>query len=81
LVVDIGAPPDAVKAVSPDAFENDPALWRAALPGPKNCSNKYGQGHALSSGGYPMTAAARMASRAAARIGARSRGRSGLNAK
>ena len=32
--------------------------------------NKYSRGHALLYGGYPMTGAARMAARAAARIGA-----------
>ena len=69
-VTDIGAPPGVVESVAPDAFENDPALWRDGLPRLKAGGNKYGRGHALISGGYPMTGAARMAARAAARIGA-----------
>ena len=69
-VADIGAQPGVVEAVAPDAFENDPALWLGALPRAAAGGNKYGRGHALISGGYPMTGAARMAARAAARIGA-----------
>src|SRR6202034_4822273 len=47
-----------------------PAVWRADLPRAKSAGNKYSRGHALLCGGYPMTGAARMAARAAARIGA-----------
>ncbi len=49
---------------------NDPALWRHALPVLKGDSHKYRRGHALIWGGYPMTGAARLAARAAARMGA-----------
>ena len=51
-------------------FENDPGLWISALPRPQDGGNKYTRGHALILGGYPMTGAARMAARAAARVGA-----------
>src|SRR6202034_3032226 len=47
-----------------------PAVWRADLPRAKSAGNKYSRGHALVCGGYPMTGAARMAARAAARVGA-----------
>ena len=70
IVADIGAPPSVLQAVAPDSFENDPALWFEALPRARADGNKYGRGHALISGGYPMTGAARMAARAAARAGA-----------
>lgn len=53
-----------------DTFENDPGLWLAELPRPGKNGNKYTRGHALISGGYPTTGAARMAARAAARAGA-----------
>jgi NAD(P)H-hydrate epimerase len=70
VVADIGTPASVFEQVRPDTFENDPALWAAALPTPKAAGNKYSRGHALLSGGYPITGAARMAARAAARIGA-----------
>lgn len=54
----------------PTALSNDPSLWLAELPGPLDTSNKYTRGHALIFGGYPMTGAARLAARAAARSGA-----------
>ncbi len=49
---------------------NDPAIWRHALPVPGADAHKYDRGHALIVGGYPMTGAARLAARAAARAGA-----------
>ncbi|WP_376984898.1 NAD(P)H-hydrate dehydratase [Bosea sp. R86505] len=70
VVADIGTPLAVLTTIRPDTFENDPALWLAQLPRPGSGSNKYLRGHALISGGYPMTGAARMAARAAARIGA-----------
>ncbi len=70
VVADIGIPETVLDAISPDAFENDPCLWRAELPRPQDGGNKYTRGHALIAGGYPMTGAARMAARAAARAGA-----------
>jgi NAD(P)H-hydrate epimerase len=70
VVADIGIPPSVLAQIVPDTFENDPGLWVAALPRPHEGGNKYARGHALISGGYPMTGAARMAARAAARAGA-----------
>jgi hydroxyethylthiazole kinase-like uncharacterized protein yjeF len=70
VVADIGTPASVLEQILPDTFENDPRLWLAALPRPHDVANKYTRGHALISGGYPMTGAARMAARAAARTGA-----------
>ena len=70
VVADIGTPSAAIAAVEPDTFENGPPLWIDDLPQPHVGSNKYTRGHALISGGYPITGAARMAARAAARAGA-----------
>jgi len=70
VVADIGTPSSALAQIVPDTFENDPALWLSELPRPHEGGNKYTRGHALISGGYPMTGAARMAARAAARAGA-----------
>jgi NAD(P)H-hydrate epimerase len=70
VVADIGTPSSVLDSIVPNSFENDPALWLDLLPQPKDGGNKYTRGHALISGGYPMTGAARMAGRAAARAGA-----------
>jgi NAD(P)H-hydrate epimerase len=70
IVADIGIPNSVLDQISPDTFENDPRLWIAALPQLLDDGNKYTRGHALISGGYPTTGAARMAARAAARAGA-----------
>jgi NAD(P)H-hydrate epimerase len=70
VVADIGIPPAVLDSLSIDTWENDPGLWRAHLPRATSSGNKYTRGHALLCGGYPMTGAARMAARAAARIGA-----------
>jgi NAD(P)H-hydrate epimerase len=70
VVTDIGTPPSVLDTILPNTFENDPALWLSQLPQTSDGGNKYTRGHALISGGYPMTGAARMAARAAARAGA-----------
>jgi hydroxyethylthiazole kinase-like uncharacterized protein yjeF len=70
VVADIGIAPAAFDLLTIDTWENDPCLWRAELPRAKFSGNKYSRGHALLCGGYPLTGAARMAARAAARIGA-----------
>ena len=70
VVADIGTPPSALEQVAPDTFENGPELWLGELPRPDGASNKYTRGHALISGGYPITGASRLAARAAARAGA-----------
>ncbi len=70
VVADIGIPSSVLEQISPNTFENDPCLWIGNLPRLQDGGNKYSRGHALISGGYPMTGAARMAARAAARAGA-----------
>jgi len=70
VVADIGTPPAVLERIVPNTFENAPGLWLADLPRPQDEGNKYTRGHALISGGYPMTGAARMAARAAGRVGA-----------
>ncbi len=70
IVTDIGTPTSVFEQVAPNTFENDPALWLADLPVTSDDGNKHTRGHALIFGGYPMTGAARMAARAAARTGA-----------
>jgi hydroxyethylthiazole kinase-like uncharacterized protein yjeF len=70
VVADIGIPAIVFDSPAIDTWENDPSLWRAALPRVKSSGNKYSRGSALLCGGYPMTGAVRMAARAAARVGA-----------
>jgi NAD(P)H-hydrate epimerase len=70
VVADIGTPLSVLDEILPATFENDPGLWLADLPKLNNSGNKYTRGHALISGGYPITGAARLAARAAARAGA-----------
>ncbi len=70
VVADVGIPSNVLEQMAPTAFENDAGLWAEALPGLRRDGNKYTRGHALISGGATMTGAARMAARAAARVGA-----------
>jgi NAD(P)H-hydrate epimerase len=70
VVADIGTPSSVLDGIAVDTWENDPALWQRELPRPTSGGNKYSRGHALLVGGYPMTGAARMAARGAARAGA-----------
>ncbi|MDP9084142.1 MAG: NAD(P)H-hydrate dehydratase [Pseudomonadota bacterium] len=70
VVADIGICSAVLDSLSIRTWENDPSLWLANLPLAQVCGNKYSRGHALLCGGYPMTGAARMAARAAARMGA-----------
>jgi len=70
VVADIGTPDRVLESIAVDACENTPELWREYLPTLAAHGNKYTRGHALICGGYPMTGAARMAARAAARMGA-----------
>ncbi len=51
-------------------MQNAPALWLSQFPVPKREGHKYDRGHALIYGGAIMTGAARLAARAAQRIGA-----------
>lgn len=70
VVADIGIPDAVLASLSVDTWENHPDLWRAELPLAQSSGNKYTRGHALLCGGHPITGAARMAARAAARMGA-----------
>ncbi|MDP9091128.1 MAG: NAD(P)H-hydrate dehydratase [Pseudomonadota bacterium] len=70
VVADIGMPHAVISSLALDTWENAPALWREKLPQLQAAANKYSRGHALLYGGYPMTGAARLAARAAARMGA-----------
>jgi hydroxyethylthiazole kinase-like uncharacterized protein yjeF len=70
VVAEIGIPPAVLNSLRLDTWENTPALWRTHLPQLRASGNKYSRGHALLYGGYPMTGAARLAARAAARSGA-----------
>ena len=56
--------------ITPKTFENGPALWLARYPWPRPAGHKYSRGHALVLGGAVMTGAARLAARAAQRVGA-----------
>lgn len=50
------------------SLRNDPSLWK--IPTLDIDANKYTRGHVMVYGGYPMTGAARLAARTAARSGA-----------
>ena len=66
VVSDIGIPPEAASTA---LHENTPALWR--YPWPEAEGHKYTRGHCVVvSGGAANTGAARLAARAALRVGA-----------
>ena len=69
-VADIGISPAVLEKIAPQLSENHPSLWGAILPVPSFDGHKYQRGMALVSGGVEMTGAARLAARAALRIGA-----------
>jgi hydroxyethylthiazole kinase-like uncharacterized protein yjeF len=70
VVAAIGIPAGVLDTIVPRTFENAPSLWLDAFPWPRADGHKYSRGHALVAGGAVMTGAARLAARAAARIGA-----------
>lgn len=70
VVADIGISDRVLPQIAARTFENGPALWQSALPRPPVTGNKFSRGHALIRGGYPLTGAARLAARGAARVGA-----------
>ncbi|HEV2551558.1 MAG TPA: NAD(P)H-hydrate dehydratase [Stellaceae bacterium] len=70
VVADIAIPAEVLEAIAPKTYENAPALWRDAYPWPALDTHKYRRGHVLVAGGEVMTGAARLAARAAARMGA-----------
>ena len=68
-VVKIGLLPEVLEP-PPGTWENTPSLWRHAMSPLAAVGHKYDRGHAIVLGGYPVTGAARLAARAAARVGA-----------
>src|SRR4029077_15017916 len=70
LVAPIGIPDAVLDVVGPAVAANHPDWWRGAFPWRSAESHKYTRGHALVAGGAVMTGAARLAARAAARLGA-----------
>ena len=70
VVEQIGIPDSVLDRIAPDTVENAPDWWLGAFPRPSLETHKYARGHALVAGGAVMTGAARLAARAAARLGA-----------
>jgi len=69
-VADIGIPDSVLAEIAPTTWENGPALWAARFSWRRPADHKYSFGHALISGGGEVTGAARLAARAALRVGA-----------
>ncbi len=70
-VADIGIPEVALETIRPRIFENTPELWGPAFPWPDPLGHKYDRGDAvIVSGPAHATGAARLAARAALRVGA-----------
>jgi len=70
-LVDIGIPGDILARSFGGLFANEPRLWLDRFPRPDGGIHKYGRGHALVlSGPATRTGAARLAARAALRVGA-----------
>lgn len=70
VVADIGIPPAVLDTIGPRQWDNGPALWGTRYPWPAPDGHKFARGHALVLGGGRMTGAARLAARAALRVGA-----------
>jgi len=69
-VADIGISRETLEASGGRLFANAPPLWLGSFPRPGLASHKYDRGHTLVvSGGATRTGAARLAARAALRIG------------
>ena len=70
VLAEIGIPASVLTEIAPKAHENGPPLWLRDYPWPRIDDHKYRRGHLLLAGGDIMTGAARLAARAAARVGA-----------
>jgi NAD(P)H-hydrate epimerase len=70
VVTDIGISATVLTDITPSARENAPQNWLGNFPKPSLADHKYARGHAVISGGAELTGAARLASRAARRVGA-----------
>ena len=70
-VADIGILTRSLQDINPQTYLNDPAIWCDNFPVPKRAAHKYDRGHGVViSGGPAHGGAARLAARAALRIGA-----------
>jgi hydroxyethylthiazole kinase-like uncharacterized protein yjeF len=70
-LADIGIPAAVLGKVAPAIFENGRDLWRGQFPNLSPTAHKYHRGHAIVvSGPIHSTGAARLAARAALRVGA-----------
>jgi NAD(P)H-hydrate epimerase len=71
VVADIGIPPAVLSRLATNTWHNDPDLWLTGYPWPQLDGHKYDRGYAVVvSGGAETTGAARLAARAALRVGA-----------
>lgn len=70
VVADIGIPAAILAEVEPNVAENGPACWGKRFAWPQIQGHKYHRGHVTILGGAVMTGAARLAARAARRVGA-----------
>jgi hydroxyethylthiazole kinase-like uncharacterized protein yjeF len=70
LVAPIGIPAAVLQTIKPAAAADAPDWWEGVFPWPGATDHKYSRGHALVAGGAVMTGAAKLAARAALRIGA-----------
>lgn len=70
-LADIGIDDAVIARIAPKTLVNSPLLWGSAMPGLDPAGHKYRRGHALVvSAGIEATGAARLAARAALRVGA-----------
>jgi ADP-dependent NAD(P)H-hydrate dehydratase / NAD(P)H-hydrate epimerase len=70
-VIDIGIPSSVISKISAQTFLNEPDFWLRYFPRLKPDGHKYDRGHAVAvSGPMESTGAARLAARAALRVGA-----------
>lgn len=70
VVADIGIPDEALQTIRPRMFENEPDLWGEDYPWLDPAGHKYERGHTIVvSGPAHATGAARLAARAALRVG------------
>lgn len=70
VIADIGIPAQVLASIAPHTCRDAPGLWLPHWPPRVAESHKYHFGHALVLGGGVMTGAARLAARAALRVGA-----------
>lgn len=70
-IIDIGIPDNVLDKISCQSSENDPDTWRGRLQQLSPTGHKYDRGHgAVVGGGMSSTGAARIAAKAALRVGA-----------